>query len=103
VVSYQFVKSELKENKLCSVLSKPNIPKNINVNYGDTQINNACNFKFLGLIIDSALSWKDNIKQTAIKLNSAGYAIRILTLVMPPDDFMPMHILPCHMIYFEVI
>jgi hypothetical protein len=25
---------------------------NINVNYGDVQINNTCNIKFLGLIID---------------------------------------------------
>jgi hypothetical protein len=29
--------------------------KNINMNYGDTQINNTYNLKFLGLIIDSII------------------------------------------------
>jgi hypothetical protein len=60
-------------------LSKQNIPKNININYGDTQINNTCNLKFHGFIIDSTLSWKDHIEQIVIKLSLAGYAIRTLT------------------------
>jgi hypothetical protein len=57
------------------------IPKNINIHYDDTQIHNDCNIKFLGLVIDSTLSWKEHISQTAIKMSSAGYA-RALSLIM---------------------
>jgi hypothetical protein len=60
----------------------PNIPKNINIHYDDTQIHNTCNIKFLGLVIDSTLSWKEHISQRAIKMSSAGYAIRALALIM---------------------
>jgi hypothetical protein len=60
----------------------PNIPKNINIHYKDTQIHNTCNIKFLGLFIDSALSWKEHISQRAIKMSSAGCAIRALSLIM---------------------
>jgi hypothetical protein len=52
------------------------------MNYGDIQINNTYNTKFLGLIIDSTLSWKDHIYQLVTKLSSGGYAIRTLSLVM---------------------
>jgi hypothetical protein len=34
-------------------LSKPNSPINININHGDTQINNTSTLKFLGLTMDS--------------------------------------------------
>jgi hypothetical protein len=39
--------------------------EDINMIYEDTQIHNACNVNFLGLIIDSTLSWKDDITQLA--------------------------------------
>jgi hypothetical protein len=48
-----------------------NIKSNINVNYGDMQINGTCNIKFLGLIIDSSLSWKDHINHLVTKLSAA--------------------------------
>ena len=35
--------------------------------------------KFLGLMIDSTLSWKDHIIEITPKLNKAGYVIRTLT------------------------
>jgi hypothetical protein len=41
--------------------SVSNIKSNINANYGNIQKNSTCNIKFLGLIIDSSLSWKNNI------------------------------------------
>jgi hypothetical protein len=61
--------------------SKPNSSINISTNHGDTQINNTSTLKFLGLTIDSTLSWKEHIKHTASKLSLASYAIRILTSV----------------------
>jgi hypothetical protein len=42
--------------------------KNINVMHGDTQVHNTCNAKFLGLIIDITLFWKDHINQLEIRL-----------------------------------
>jgi hypothetical protein len=37
---------------------------------------------FLGLIIDSTLSWKAHINQLGIKLSFSAYAIRTLSFVM---------------------
>jgi hypothetical protein len=51
-----------------------NIKSNINVNYWDIQINNTCNIKFPGLIIDSSLSWKDHINHLVTKLSAASYS-----------------------------
>jgi hypothetical protein len=62
--------------------SKPNI----NANCGDVQINNTCNIKFLGLIIDSSLSWKDHINNLVTKLSAASYSIRILSAVMTQES-----------------
>jgi hypothetical protein len=67
---------------------------NVNVNYGDVQINNTCNIKFLGLIIDSTLSWKDHINHLATKLNAA-YSIRTLSVVMTQESL--------KMIYFAYV
>ena len=37
--------------------------------------------KFLGLIIDSTLSWKDHVTEITPKLNKACYVIRTLTFL----------------------
>jgi hypothetical protein len=63
-----------------------NIKSNINVNYGDIQINSTRNIKFLGLIIDSSWSWKDNINHLVTKLSAASYSIRILSAVMTQES-----------------
>ena len=68
--------------------SKPNLPIDININHGDIQINNTSTLKFLGITIDSTLSWKEHIKYTASKLSSASYAIRILTSVMSLESLL---------------
>ena len=41
--------------------------------------------KFLGLIIDSTLSWKDHITEIIPKLNKACYVIRTLTFLRSPE------------------
>jgi hypothetical protein len=72
-----------------------NIKSNINVNYGDMQINNTCNIKFLGLIIDSSLSWKDHKNHLVTKLSVASYSIRILSVAMTQKSL--------KMIYFAYV
>ena len=44
----------------------------------NTIITSVNSTKFLGLVIDSALSWRDQIIEVTSKLNKACYAIRIL-------------------------
>jgi hypothetical protein len=63
-----------------------NIKSNINVNYGNIQINSTCNIKFLGLIIDSSLSWKDHINHLVTKLSATSYSIRILSVVLTQES-----------------
>jgi len=41
--------------------------------------------KFLGLIIDSTLSWKDHVREITPKLNKAFYVIRTLTFLRSPE------------------
>ena len=48
-------------------------------------ITNINSTKFLGLVIDSTLSWKDHIIELTSKLNKACYAIRTLKSFMSPD------------------
>jgi hypothetical protein len=56
--------------------------------YEGVQINNTYCTKFLGLIIDNTLSWKDHINQLATKLSAACYSIRILSAVMTKKSLM---------------
>jgi hypothetical protein len=48
-------------------------------------ITNINSTKFLGLIIDSTLSWKDRITDLTPKLNKACYVIRKLTFLRSPE------------------
>src|SRR5215475_9356191 len=41
--------------------------------------------KFLGLIIDSTLSWKDHVTELTPKLNKACYVFRTLTFLRSPE------------------
>jgi len=59
----QFVTKKQNERKIQIIA-----PNSINTNLNST--------KFLGLIIDNSLSWRDHIAALASKLNKACYAIR---------------------------
>jgi len=50
-----------------------------------TIIANIKSTRFLGLIIDSTLSWKDHIVELTSKLNKACYAIRAIKPYMSLD------------------
>jgi len=45
----------------------------------NTVIKNIGSTRFLGLIIDNTLSWKDHITETIPKLNKAYYIVRTLS------------------------
>ena len=68
----QFLTKKQKEIKLQIVTSNSII----------TNINST---KFLGLIIDSTLSWKEHITELTSKLNKACYAIRTLKASISPE------------------
>jgi hypothetical protein len=71
---------------------KHNAPVNININHCDIQINNMSTLKFLGLTVDSTLSWKEHIKHTASKLSSPCYAMRIPAQILSPESLL----MACH-------
>jgi hypothetical protein len=48
-------------------------------------ITNVNSTKFLGLIIDSTLSWKNHVDELTPKLNKACYIIRTLTFLRSPE------------------
>jgi hypothetical protein len=75
--------------------SNLNIKSNVNVNYEDVQINSTCNIKFLGLITDTTLSWKDHINYLVTKLSAASYSIQTLSVVMTQESL--------KMIYFAYV
>ena len=63
-------------------LSKSNYVINVNIIHKTIQISNVHHTNFLGLTLDSTLSWKPHIDQLISKLNSA-YVIRSLKSLIP--------------------
>jgi hypothetical protein len=59
-------------------LTKTNQDINLHINFNNNQTEMTLNIKFLGLIIDNTLSWKDHIDYILPKLSSACYAIRVI-------------------------
>jgi hypothetical protein len=69
------------------------------VTHGATVVHNTCNAKFLRLIIDTTLSWKDHINQLVIKLISVAYAIRTLSFVTSQASFFDDLLCLCSLCY----
>ena len=67
----------------------------MNISHKSNQISNVCHSNFLGLTLDSTLSWKPHIDQLASKLSSACYLIRSLKLLIPLETL--------RMLYFSSI
>lgn len=59
-------------------MAKNNPPDDFDIMHGSKKITMVKNTKFLGLTLDSTLSWKPHIDTTATKLSSAGFALRLL-------------------------
>jgi hypothetical protein len=56
------------------------------IKYINTQINSAHYTEFLGVTLDSTLSWQGHISKTITKLNSACFAIRSLNFLLTTED-----------------
>jgi len=54
----------------------------IQLSYKGNPITNTLNTRFLGLSLDSTLSWNVHIEQLSSKLNSACYVIRLLKTII---------------------
>ena len=57
-------------------LTKNGCSNEINIEYKNKLISNSPNLKFLGIIIDNTLSWKNHIDMIAPKLCQACYTVR---------------------------
>jgi hypothetical protein len=55
------------------------------VSFGDRKITTAWSLKFLGLTIDTSLTWRHHITELTSKLNKACYAIRLIKPFMSID------------------
>jgi len=62
--------------------TKINQNYDIQISFENKQISKAQNIKFLGIIIDSSLSWKQHIDDIIHKLNEECFAIRSIKLFM---------------------
>jgi hypothetical protein len=63
-------------------MAKFNLAVDIHIRHKVNPINNTRSTNFLGLTLDSTLSWKTHIDQLSSKLNSAFYVIRSLKSVI---------------------
>jgi hypothetical protein len=68
---------------------------NINISYGNKPITGTHSTKFLGLIVDNILSWKNHIDQLMSKLSNEYYAIRAVKYFMSNKTL--------RMIYFSYV
>jgi hypothetical protein len=59
---------------------------NSQIKYTTRQINSTHYIDFLGVILDSTLSWQGHINKVITKLNSACFAIRALTLFLTIEN-----------------
>ena len=66
-------------NKNCS-------PFDLNFGHGNKKITNTCTTKFLGITLESTLSWKTHIDTTVPKLSSATFAIRTVKPYLSQDS-----------------
>ena len=79
-------------------VSKSNYAVNMNVNYKNNLIKNVCHTNFMGLTLDSTLSWKSLIDQLISKLNSACYLIRSLKSLTPLETLRILYYTSIHSI-----
>jgi len=70
----------------------------MNINYKTNRINNVYYTKFLGLTLDSTLSWKPHIDQLISKLNSACYVIRSLKSIISLENLRTIYFSSVHLI-----
>ena len=73
--------------------SSSNAKKHVNKDFKIKLINKVCSTNFLGLILDSTLSWYPHINNLVTRINSARYLIRYLKPLLPIETL--------RMVYFS--
>ncbi|GFG29899.1 hypothetical protein Cfor_02255, partial [Coptotermes formosanus] len=68
------------------------------ITYDEESITNATEIKFLGLIIDDTLSWRQHIDQIISKISTACYALRNIKHVVPLDTLKVIYFAHIHSI-----
>jgi hypothetical protein len=66
-------------------LTKNSNAVDMHIDYGNDQIGKSTNTKFLGLIVDNTLSWKEHVNWLMSKLGSACYTVRAVRPYMLQD------------------
>jgi hypothetical protein len=77
---------------------KSNNNINLSINYDNNHISYTRTIKFLGLMLDTNLTWRNHIDYLHSKLSSANYAIRILKSFMPLSTLINTYFLYFHSI-----
>jgi len=65
--------------------TKTDADTNIHLSFGNKKITTVQNLKFLGLNIDTTLTWKQHIDDLTSRLNKASYAVRSIKPFMSLD------------------
>ncbi|GFG29580.1 hypothetical protein Cfor_01706 [Coptotermes formosanus] len=68
------------------------------ITYDEESITNATEIKFLGLIIDDTLSWRQHIDQIISKISTACYALRNIKHIVPLDTLKVIYFAHIHSI-----
>jgi hypothetical protein len=68
------------------------------ISYGQTKLTNVTESKFLGLIIDSTISWKQHIDCVIKKISNACYALRNIKYFIPLDTLIQIYFAHIHSI-----
>jgi hypothetical protein len=71
---------------------------NTQINYEQKCFTSATEIKFLGLIIDDTLSWKQHIEQVVNKMSSACYVLRTMKHILPHDTLRVIYFAHIHSI-----
>jgi hypothetical protein len=90
-----FLSLNFERTKFLQLLTKNSYEIDIQVSYNKNKIDNTHNIKFLGLVVDTSLSWKNHINQLVCKLNETCYLIRSI------KSFLSLEILK--IVYFSYV
>jgi hypothetical protein len=71
---------------------------NTQISYEQKCLTNATEIKFLGLIIDDTLTWKQHIEQVVSKMCSACYVLRTIKHTHPHDTLRVIYFVHIHSI-----
>jgi len=83
-------------------LTKKNKEIKIQISTSNSIRININSTKFLGLIIDSQLSWDEQINTLTLKLNKACYAIRTIKSCISPEVLRTIYFSYAHFSFFGV-